>query len=558
MKLFKKENLYIRTTQETEEPVKKRNWIICTGTAIFVALVIIAMFFVEGSLFPTKDDTEYKTSQNVILPMVSVSSFNPLISKDEDTYYMSKLIYDGLFAFDETMTPMPQLVQNYAINKNDQSIALTLRQGVLWHDGIAFTADDVKYSIDAYKAAGDRSIYLADISKIKNAKVNGIDGITIYFVSSAEMSLDLLTFPILPKHQFDKIGNAVDKINGFRPIGTGAYQYESFDPTSQLTLIANSGYFGEIAKNTLVFRVLPKQLNFFNLLKASNLSLIISKVATRESEISGEDVTVVDFPSNELEYLGFNFLQPDLAKKSVRIAIASAIKPKEIIDESYYGSGITNDSIYFPNYLDADPLKEPYVFDVSLAEEYLKKAGYEDNNEDGYVENTEGEPLTFRILVNSDNNSRTLAAKQIVEFLKDIGLNATTDEVDWETYQVRLKSGDFDLYLGGLKLSKSIDLRNMLSQSGEYNYLGYSNGKLDELLNRMRSGLTPEEMKGTYIEIRDMIHKDLPYFCLLYKTSGAIQSPALVGDVMPSFDNYYRGCENWYCRYEVTPQTTAE
>jgi peptide/nickel transport system substrate-binding protein len=456
------------------------------------------------------------------------------------------------------LKPIPQLVENYTIDKKNLSITLTLRKGVVWHDGIGFTAEDVKYSIDAYKAAGDRSLYQIDIGKIKNAKVNENDNVTIYFNASTDMSLDLLTFPILPKHQFAKIGDALDKITGFNPIGTGTYQYKSFDPTSRLTLVANNEYFGEVAKNTLIFQVLPNKQNFFNLLKASNLSLIISKADTRESEISGEDVTVVDFPSNEVEYLGYNFLNLDLAKRSVRTAITSAINPKEIIDESYYGSGITNENIYFPGYLGADPLKKPYKFDGALSKEYLKNAGYEDKSGDGYVENAEGEPLTFRILVNSNNNSRLLAAKQIVEFLKDIGINATIDAVEWEAYQAQLKSGDFDVYLGGMQLSKNYDLRNILSKSGEYNYLSYSNGKLDNLLDQMRSGLTPDEMTGTFIGIRDILQQDLPYFCLLYKTTGAIKSPALVGEVMPSFDDYYKGCETWYCKYEVTTQGTTE
>jgi peptide/nickel transport system substrate-binding protein len=558
MKLFKKENLYIPTTQETEEPATKKNWLVFAGSGIFVIIVIISLFFVEGSLFPSEDDIEYKTSKNVILPMVSVSSFNPLISKDEDTYYISKLIYDGLFTLDETLTPTPELVENYTISKKDLSITLTLRKDVVWHDGDAFTAADVKYTIDAFKAAADRSLYQIDISKIKSAKIDENDNLTIYFNSPTEMSLDLLTFPILPKHQFNKIDDAIDKVAGFKPIGTGAYQFNSYDSTSQLTLTANSGYFGKLAENTLVFQVLPNKLNFFNLLKASNLSLIISKSATRESEISDEDVTVVDFPSNEVEYLGYNFLHPDLAKRSVRIAIASAIKPEEIIEESYYGSGIPNDNIYFPGYLGVAPAKDAYAFDRGLSEEYLKKAGYADLNGDGFLENAEGEPLTFRILVNNNNSSRVLAAKQIVEYLKDVGINATIDEVDWEVYLAQLISRDFDLYLGGMQLSKSIDMRNMLSKMGNYNYLSYSNGKLDGLLDQMRSGLTPEEMKETYVEIRDVLHKDLPYFCLLYKTNGGIQSPSLVGDVSPFFDDYYKGCETWYCRYEVTSELTTE
>jgi peptide/nickel transport system substrate-binding protein len=558
MKLFRKEKLYIRTTQDTEEQHQKRNWIPYIGAGIFILLVVVSIFFVDGTLLPSKNDKEYKTSQTVILPMVSISSLNPLNSKDEDTYYISKLIYDSLFTMDESMTPTSQLVEKYTINQKTRSIDLTLRQNVVWHDGNGFTSADVKYTIDALKASGDRNLYQSEISNISKVKVNDNYQVSIYFNSPAEMSLDLLTFPILPKHQFNKIGDAVDKVSGFQPVGTGAYKYQSFDPTSQLTLVANSEYFGDIPRNKLVFQMLPNKVNFFNLLKASNLSLIISKVATRESEISGEDVKVVDFPSNEVEYLGYNFLQPDLAKRNVRIAIASALNPQAMIDENYYGSGITNDDLYFPGYLGVEQLKEPYVFDGDVSEESLKKSGYEDINGDGYVEDGAGNPFILRILVNSDNGSRVLSANQIVASLKDVGVSATVDAVDWETYLAQLQSGDFDLYLGGMKISKNMDLRSLLATGGANNYLHYSNGKLDDLLAQMRSGLTPDQMKTTYVKIREIIHDDLPYFCLLYKTFGAIQSPALVGDVTPTFENYYKDCQTWYCRYEVTTPATEE
>jgi peptide/nickel transport system substrate-binding protein len=65
-------------------------------------------------------------------------------------------------------------------------------------------------------------------------------------------------------------------------------------------------------------------------------------------------------------------------------------------------------------------------------------------------------------------------------------------------------------------------------------------------------------MRETYLEIRTVLHDDLPYFCLMYKTYGAIKSPALVGDVTPTFDHYFRDSSEWYCRYEVTNQTTEE
>jgi peptide/nickel transport system substrate-binding protein len=558
MKLFKKDNLYIPTTQETEEITSKKKWIPIIGTFVFIMIVLVSLFFVDGTLLPASDDTEYKTSKTVILPMVSISSLNPLISKDEDTYLISRQVYESLFATDERLTPVPQLVEKYEYNRTNQTLALTLKQGVKWHDGKAFTADDVEYTINAFKAAGDRCLYQQEVSKIAVAEATGTYKVVIRFQSERDMSLDILTFPILPQHQFEGIGQALDKVTGFKPIGTGPYRYKVFDPTSHLTLVANEEYHGEIPENKLMYQILPGKVNFFNLLKASNLSLIISKAADRASQLSGEDVTMVDFTSNEVEYLGYNFLQKDLAKRSVRFAIAKAIDPQKIIDESFYGSGIVNSNLYFPGYLDTDTNADFHLFDPDASDEYLDKAGYQDKNRDGYLENGDGEALTLRILVNSNNPSRVLAAKQITVFLKDVGIKVITDKVDFDTYLSKLNSGDFDLYLGGMILSKNMDLRNLLSKDGENNYLGYGNGKMDDLLNRLRSGLSLAEMKITYTEISELLNDDMPYYCLMYKTYGAIKSPALMGDVSPTFDHYYRDSDTWYCRYEVTTQTTQE
>ena len=435
---------------------------------------------------------------------------------------------------------------------------MTLRQDVLWHDGKKFTSADVVYSIEAFQAAKNESLYYTEVQAISRATANGKYKVEIYFSSATNMSVDLLTFPIMPEHQFDSIGEALAKVANFKPIGTGPYKYKKFDATTQLTLNAYDDYYGEKAENKIVFQVLPNKKNFFNLLKASNLSLIVSTSAARKADISGEDVEVVDFPANEAEYLGFNFSQKDLAKKSVRKAIANGLDLQKIIDECYYGSGVINDDMYFPGYLNVDAMEDPYTYDETESVQLLKTAGYTDQDGDGYLEDKDGEPLVFTLLVNKNNKSRVQAAKYIDRFLKEIGVQITVNKVSWDEYVAALSAGDFDLYVGGMKLSGSEDPRAWLNSEGEYNYTGYANGKLDDLLDQMKSGLKISQLRSTYVEIRDILHDELPYYCLLYKTTGAIRSPALVGDVNPTYYDYYRGCETWYCQYEVTEEDTEE
>ena len=80
-----------------------------------------------------------------------------------------------------------------------------------------------------------------------------------------------------------------------------------------------------------------------------------------------------------------------MSKSSVRKAIAYSLNPQQIIDECYYGSGVTNENIYFPGYLGVEPLKDQYSFDESAATDLLKQSGYKDTNGDNYVENPDGD-----------------------------------------------------------------------------------------------------------------------------------------------------------------------
>jgi len=556
MKLFRKDNLFIPLIQKPEAPKTYAKWIPRIGVGVFVLLVIISIFFVNGSILPTKSDTTYQTSNEILLPMVTVSSLNPLVSKDEDTYYISKLIYDSLFAMDETMTPAPELVDSYDVDTQSKSVSITLKKGIKWQDGKSFTASDVAYTIKAFKAAGDKSVYNNEINAISSYVIKGTDKIKIYFSDATNMGMDLLQFPILPKHQFNSAYQAVNKVSGFHPIGTGMYKFRKYDATKQLNLTAFSGYYGDKATNKITFQVLPNKRSFVNLLKASNLSLMISASAARNAEFSGEDVTIKNFPSNSSEYIGFNFKQKDLANRSVRKAIVYALKPQDIIDECYYGSGVASENIYYPGYLGVDPIKDAYKFDDSESTQLLKLGGYKDANGDGYLENAAGDLITLNIVVNENNSSRVLAAKQIGQSLKDVGIRCNVTKLPWNSYLAALKSGDFDLYIGGIKGSTAMDLRDWLNGDGANNFTGYNNDQLDTLLDQLRSGETPEQMKETYIKIRQILYDDLPYFCLMYKTVGAISSPALIGDIHSTFDDHYRGCGTWYCRYEVTAATS--
>ena len=165
--------------------------------------------------------------------------------------------------------------------------------------------------------------------------------------------------------------------------------------------------------------------------------------------------------------------------------------------------------------------------------------------------------ISLRLLVNSDNSERTLAANTVKEELKAAGITVEIVGVPTAEYESKVASGDFDLYLGGYKIKDTYDLRPML-QTGAGNPIGYSNTRLDTLLDQMQSAMTVSEKKKVFMSVRTILREEVPYYCLLYKTYGIAASNDLKGDVLPLFDNIYNGCDTWKLTYKKVKTTTAE
>lgn len=494
------------------------------------------------------------TSWEIYLPAERMRTLNPIVSKDEDAYYIDQLLYEGLFRLDEYLKAVPVLASRYTYDQEEHAVTIYLKKGIKWHDGESFTAKDVKFSIDAYLSAASANqtlyaSYVQNISAVSLVK-NNDDQVKIKFKPNASASMANLTFPIVPQHRFKSVDTAKNIKASFLPVGTGPYQVKEFNEMSDLVLVGNDRYHGGyVPKNTLHFELMPDKLNAYHLMEVDNISLTFSKDLNRETLYANQKVQVVSFPSNEVEVVGFNFRKALFSDKQVRQAIACAINTKEILDGAYFKNGILNDTIYYPDFLGVQSGKSKYDYDSARGKLLLAEAGYTDKNEDGWVENEEGDHLSLRILVNEEDQARMAAANMIKSGLEKISVQSVIVAKDWKSYQTDLAQGNFDLFLGGFQLQENYDLRSLL-HSGYGNVIAYTNPELDELLDRMESGITEEERAETFQEVKKILAQELPYFCLLYKTYGAAVSPSIRGEVRPFFHNLYSGSEKWFREYQ--------
>ena len=164
----------------------------------------------------------------------------------------SRIFYEPLGSWDNDGNLVPVLaaevptLANGGVSKDGKTIIWKLKKNVQWHDGVAFTADDVIFTA-AYAADPASAAYTS--GSYKDVKVTKVDSHTVKveyqkpspfwadpFVSAAGM--------IIPKHVFEAYKGATsrDAPANLKPVGTGPYKFTDFKPGDMLRGVINTNY----------------------------------------------------------------------------------------------------------------------------------------------------------------------------------------------------------------------------------------------------------------------------------------------------------------------------
>lgn len=520
--------------------------------AVLLSLIMVLSMTACGNpisdMFSEDDEYQTEVSKNINLAMSDIKTLNPVVSKDRDTYYISKLIYQSLFELDENFTPVKELVSKFTVGSNGKKITLELVKDAKFSDGTKVTSKDVVFSIECYKAAGNNSIYKDYVDGISSVEAGGKYKVTIRYEEAGKGGPCSLTFPILPAHLYSQ-SELLTQDSSFRPVGSGSYKVKSFKKNEKLILTKNDETNGKKPKNRLVFKDY-KDGNILNLEEGNLVSLSVNEDTERQSEVGSKSLVTTDICSNELEVIGFNCHTKYLKKKEMRQAFAYAIDVDSIIKKIYYSSAVETDSIFYPGYMGTENEGDPYGFDEKKAESILKDADYKDMDKDGYIEDDDEKNLKVRIIVNKNNKNRVNAAKAIKENLESLDLNVEVRELSSKEYTRALKKGSFDIFVGGIKYSDYFDIQPFVT--GKSNFTDYRNKKLDKIALSLSSCTKISEMPALVNEAKKIMQSDLPYYPICFKTYAVITSEELTGEISSMFNDIYRGCEEWVCTYTIT------
>lgn len=535
----------------------------------------------EGIVVEDIEDVA-ETGGEIILPLTTFETLNPLITENNSYYYFSKLIFDGLFKFNENLNIEPQLAESYTLGEDGMTVDIKLNSEVKWHDGEPLTSKDILFTINTIKFANSNNIYRemfqnsvgsyrpSDIRRIVDVKIRDDQNLTIVFDRVFSNNLEVLTFPVLASHIFGGLSNAAYakalEIEEYSPIGTGPFKFEKYEKMKEITLSANEEFRRKRPYiDKVIGRVFESEEAIIQAFETREVTVATTIGVDWDKYTQEDNTRSIDFVSSNYEFLGFNFAKNIFSKDSgvaLRKAITYAIDRQGIIEKVYLGHGTQIDVPIHPDsWLLSDEANQ-YGYNLDKAKEQLKQAGLTDKNDEGILI-IDGNEVALKLLTNTFNPLRLKTANLIKEDLKKIGIKViifpetdeekeeyTQEEIEtqWEKINAEIINGKYDIVLSGLQLSAIPDLSFAFhsSQTRSMNFINYSNPKMDLLLEKSFVNKSRDAKKEAYKELQALIVEDVPYSSLLFKNKSLLLDSKIKGDIEPSFFNPYNGLENAY------------
>jgi peptide/nickel transport system substrate-binding protein len=456
--------------------------------------------------------------------------FNPHllhVEVDEGVHFS---VFDPLFFIDDKGVFKPSLavevptVANGGISADGLHWKIKLRDGVKWHDGKPFTAEDVKFTLELLVDPNFLSWRRTGHELVRDLTVVSPTEITWRMDKPFAPYASILasTF-IVPKHV---LGAEADKNKAAfnnAPVGTGPFKWLERVPGDHITLAANTDYFGDGPHmERVIYKYIPDLTVMYTQFAAGEIDVVGLQWITADhyedaKKLQGKVIEVME--RSTVETVTFNLGKPQFQDLAVRQALYHAIDKQTIMDALYYGLPKSTET-YMPTqsfYFNPDLPKHEYS--LEKAKKLLDDAGWVPGADGIRVKN--GVRLSFANSTTSGNHLREQMQQFMQQSYKDIGVEMTISNlppaVMWGDFWMK---SQFESAIAGIDFLTGADpdtsdyfrSTSTVAKGGAgQNTWQYNNPEIDKLLDEGGTSFVPEERKKVYLKIQEIVRHDLPF-----------------------------------------------
>ena len=404
----------------------------------------------------------------VIGSVLDIDKTDPHTATNFATVRALGLVYGSLIEIGAKNAIKGGLATSWIFSKDGMQLTLNLREGVKFHDGTAFDAEDAKASLERILDTKTGAAARANIATITSITAKGRQLILKLSVPNAPIlaALEGVNMAMLSKEDI-----AAAKIGGSnKPNGTGPFKWGSWEPTQSVKLSSFADYYmGEPKIKNVTIRVIPNEASILSAMNAGSIQFGIVTDPLIAKQV-GKNLKTFRVPALAYYALQFNTKVAPLNDKNVRLAIQCAINRDELIQTALLGEGKVTGPITSPAYR-SDPTARPCPKqDLAKAKEYLTAAG-------------KSSGVSFKTMVTSTGWATSVSmAQNLKAQLAKANITMELDIIEQGTYVPRWLAADFVATLAnnGGRIDPDTMYTRYFTSTGNLNKVAtYSSATLD-------------------------------------------------------------------------------
>lgn len=460
-------------------------------------LLLVALLALGGC--GKKSATSNESSRLVLVTFADPKTFNPITAAETSSHDIIYMLFTGLTTKDQvTQEVKPGLAESWSVDADQKTWTFKLRKDLRWSDGKPITAEDVIFTFNDVVYNPDIPNTTSDMVRVdkKNFEVSKIDDLTIKAITPEVYAPFLEYFGdvrILPKHV---LGNTIANKSFASAYGvntapaelvsSGPFKLKQYKP-GQFTLVERNPHYWQVdAKgqrlpyfDNVVMSIVPDQ-NAMSLRFMKGEADLIEFVRPEEADTfkqaadrgqfrfidlgfaSQIDLIIFNLNTNSNPRTGKPYVNPSKLKwfrnTKFRQAISYAIDRPSIVKSTINGHGQPQYGFITPSnqkWINTNVAQYPYNPDKARA--LLAEIGIKDRNNDGLLEDADGNVIEFEMNTNAGNSRREKGSVIVQEDLKRLGIRVNFRPQDFNTIAHRLDTDfDFECIFLGLA-SQSVD-----------------------------------------------------------------------------------------------------
>jgi len=461
------------------------------------------------------------------LSAYSPDTLNPLTTKYSCVRDFLYLTYEGLFVVEEDLTPRAVLASKYSVSSDMTVYRIELKKGIKFHDGSALTAKDVTATFDYI---GSYDTYYSDaLANVKSYSEDGDYAVKIVLRSPQSNFACNLDFPILPS------GLREDKFRvpceSFEINGTGRYKYSETVPYTSIILDKNNSWRDK--DNVYIPKVNVRFVNDNDAILYAFDSGETDMVTTERGRWGEFSYTVshkvYELTTTKYVFVGINTSASAFSDVELRRSLYAHIDKEAVAD-----------SIMFSHATPADtPISSEAYF-------YRNDDEREKAYDKDYIASKK---LSTYILYNEESPYKENIAKYLQKQLEAAGVEAELTGVDYETYLAKIRSGDYQLYIGEVELKKDSDLGFMYdtvsggdegqNKVNTSELTDFADAKLSDIVNNINTAKNEEALKMAYNNLRLFYRENVFEIPLVHINDALLVNSRIKGKPNVNLTNFY-------------------